>query len=70
MPGAPPEWCPDWYPLLEAANFLHSKPWDLAGIETDEKNPTMCWQWWAFDLIHAQRSAAAKAGYQTIYSRN
>jgi len=46
-------WCPDWYPLMRAARYLHVPPWDLL-------DKPFYWQAWALAAEQAENEAQAE----------
>lgn len=61
MPGAPNEWCPDWYVYFKSAEVLRVPPWELAGFTYESAaDAPVCWRGWAYDFQIAHAYAADK----------
>ncbi len=64
MPGAPSEWCPEWYALLESAHYLGVTPWSLLGIDYGGRPIPSFWLWMTTDLLRSKANAAARAQFK------
>lgn len=49
------DYCPDWYPLIQAAKYLGVPPWDLAA-------QPVIWRNWAFASMRAEDHAQKQKG--------
>lgn len=60
MPGAPSEWCPDWFPYFEAAEELRVIPWELAGFRYEPGAIPVCWLHWALEIRSVRAELASR----------
>lgn len=60
MPGAPSEWCPEWYPYFEVADLLGLPPWEIVGFVYAPGEVPVCWISWAFEVMNARNRAKAR----------